>query len=81
MESGMLVINLDQKQNKQTVMFMERNIINVTIQENVQNIKKIKGIEVRIVCKLADARKHLFITCEDSSQNLGISKISTSNIS
>ena len=59
----------------------DRNVIliNVTIQEIDKNLNNINGIEVRSPRKLTEDRKRLFNTCENSSQNLGCSKTSTSN--
>ena len=59
----------------------DRNIIliSVTIQEIDKNLNNINGIEVRSPRKLTEDRKRLFNTCENSSQNLGCSKTSTSN--
>ena len=49
------------------------------ILKSLKNVTTINWMQVRLRETLAEARKLLLIRCENSSQNLGCSKTSTSN--
>ena len=49
------------------------------IQQNIGEVKKIYEIEVKLQQWVYVSRKWLFTRCENSSQNLGCLKTSTSN--
>ena len=53
--------------------------IYMRIQQNIGEVKKIYEIEVKLQQWVYVSRKWLFTRCENSSQNLGCSKTSTSN--
>ena len=57
------------------------HIINVTIQQNAENLFNIYSIQVSLQQRLSVATKHIISTCENSSQNLCCLKTSTSHTS
>ena len=50
----------------------------MTIQQNVKSVSHINSNQGRINQRPGEAKRHLFIRCEKSSQNLRCSKTSTS---
>ena len=50
--------------------FVGDHIINVTIQQNAENVFNIYSIQVSLQQRLSVATKHVFTRCGNSSQNL-----------
>ena len=54
--------------------------IDVAIQHSVEHFKNITSIDFGNEQRIRDAQKLLFIRCENSSQNLGCLKTSTTSL-